>query len=88
MGKLLSYAWEKIVSQKGYLKKLKSMPNVVKRVKQLCQQGQYGREAKTLYLEGIAPDDEGVLGALQKLHPYQDENPKCQPDNSEAFQFD
>ena len=39
------------------------------RAKTLCLQGQFGRAAKVLASEGLAPDNRATFKALEKLHP-------------------
>ena len=60
------------------------------RAKSLCLQGQFGRVAKVLSSNGVAPDNAATLNELKKLHPE-----KKQPDhqfdqdaNTNAYQFD
>ena len=46
-----------------------TMEALASRAKTLCLQGQFGRAAKILSLEGIAPDNRKTLIELKKLHP-------------------
>ena len=47
------------------------------RAKALCLQGQFGRAAKTLSSDGVAPDDIQTFRELKTLHPL-DEEPRLQ----------
>ena len=55
----------------------------------MCLEGQYGRAAKVLASEGLAPDIKALFKALEKLHPKEPIPDVSLPDNiaSNAFQF-
>ena len=65
------------------------MEALASRAKTLCFQGQFGRAAKILSSEGIAPDNRKTLLELKKLHPEENEILEPLEDYScEAYQFD
>ena len=59
------------------------------RAKALCLQGQFGRAAKTLSSDGVAPDYIQTFRELKTLHPLEEE-PRLsfQDYSSQAHQFD
>ena len=66
------------------------MDALASRAKSFCLQGQFGRAAKVLSSDGIAPDDTATLNELKKLHPKEKQpDPEFDQDaNTNAFQFD
>ena len=50
------------------------------RAKSLCLQGQFGRTAKILSTEGLAPNIRATLKALEELHPKEVPPTFLQPD--------
>ena len=58
--------------------------------KSLCLQGQFGRAAKVLSSDGVAPDNAATLNERKKLHPKEEQlDPQFDQDaNTNAFQFD
>ena len=65
------------------------MEALTSRAKTLCLQGQYGRTAKILSSEGIAPHNRKTFIELKKLHPEENEILEPLEDYScEAYQFD
>ena len=65
------------------------MEALASRERTLCLQGQFGRAAKTLSSEGIAPDNRKTLIELEKLHPGENKTLEPMEDYScEAFHFD
>ena len=67
-----------------------SMDALASRAKSLCLQGQFGRAAKVLSSDGVAPDNTATLIELEKLHPKEKQpDPEFDQDaNTNAFQFD
>ena len=58
------------------------------RAKSLCLQGQFGRAAKVLSSDGVAPDNAATLNELKKLHPKEKQpDPQFDPDANEASVF-
>ena len=55
-----------------------------------CLQRQFGRAAKVLSCDGVAPDNGATLNELKKLHPKekQPDHQFDQDTNTNAFQFD
>ena len=67
----------------------RTMEALASRAKTRCLQGQFGRAAKILSSEGIAPDNRKTLIELKKLHPEENEILEPLEDYScEAYQFD
>ena len=67
-----------------------SIDALASRAKSLCLQGQFGRAAKVLSSDGVAPDNAAMLNELKKLHP-KEKQPDHQFDqdaNTNAYQFD
>ena len=65
------------------------METLASRAKKLCLPGQFGRAAKILSSEGVAPDNRKTLIELKKLHPEENEILEPLEDYScEAYQFD
>ena len=55
----------------------------------LCLQGQFGRAAKSLSLDGVAPDNKRTLKQLMDLHPAEEVPPReTDGYSSYAYQFD
>ena len=70
-------------------KSISTVKALASRAKTLCLQGQFGRAAKILSSEGIAPDNRKTLIDIEKLHP--EENEILEPMEGyscEAYQFD
>ena len=67
-----------------------SIDALASRAKSLCLQGQFGRAAKVLSSDGVAPDNAATLNELKKLHPKEKQlDPQFdQNTNTNAFQFD
>ena len=55
----------------------------------MCLQGRFGRAAKVLASEGLAPDNKATFKALEKLHPNEPLSVVSLPDDtaSNAFHF-
>ena len=57
--------------------------------KSLCLQDQFGRAAKILSLDGVAPDNKETLKELMNFHPAEEVPPRETDDYSNyAYQFD
>ena len=82
--------WYEAASMKQAKNKSNStMEALASRAKTPCLQGQFGRAAKILSSEGIAPDNRKTLIELKKLHPEENEILEPLEDYScEAYQFD
>ena len=66
-----------------------SMETLAARAKSLCLQGQFGRAAKILSWNGVAPDNNETLKELMNLHPAEEVPPRVTDDYcSYAYQFD
>ena len=66
-----------------------SMETLAARAKSLCLQGQFGRAAKILSSDGVAPDNKETLNELMILHPAEEVPPRETDDYSSYFyQFD
>ena len=66
-----------------------SMETLAARAKSLCLQGQFGRAAKILSSDGVAPDNKETLKELMNLHPAEEVPPRVTDDYScYAYQFD
>ena len=66
-----------------------SIDALARRAKSFCLQGQFGRAAKVLSSDGVAPDNAATLNELKKLY-HQEKQPDHQLDqdaNTNAFQF-
>ena len=57
-------------------------------VQNLCLQGQFGRAAKILSSDGVAPDNKETLKELMNLHPAEEVPPRETDYISYAYQFD
>ena len=58
-------------------------------VQNLCIQGQFGRAAKILSSDGVAPDNKETLKQLMNLHPAEEVPPRVTDDySSYAYQLD
>ena len=70
-------------------KSTNGIEELASRAKSLCLQGQFGRAAKILSSEGLAPNSRATLKALEELHPKEAPPTLLQPDNvaSSAYQF-
>ena len=82
--------WYEAASMKQAKNKSNStIEALASRAKTICLQGQFGRSAKMLSSEGIAPENRKTLIELKKLHPGENEILDPMLDFScEAFQFD
>ena len=66
-----------------------SMETLAARAKSLCLQGQFGRAAKILSSDGVAPDNEETLKELMNFHPAEEVPPRVTDDySSYAYQSD
>ena len=66
-----------------------SMETLAARAKSLCLQGQFGRAAKILSSDGVAPDNKETLKELMNLRPAEEMPPRVTDDySSYAYQFD
>ena len=82
--------WSEAVSLKqSKRQRTNSIEEISVRAKTLFLQGQYGRAAKVLASEGLAPDNKATFKALEKLHPKVPLPDVSLPDDtaSNAFQF-
>ena len=64
------------------------METVAARAKSLCLQGQFGRAAKILSSDGVAPDNKETLKELMNLHPAEVPPRETDDYSSYADQFD
>ena len=60
---------------------------IIKRAKNLCFQGQYGRAANVLASDVFAPVNKAILDNLKKLHPPEEKPIVVQNFSSQAYQF-
>ena len=60
---------------------------IIRRVKILCFQGQYGTAAEILTSEGFATVNKATLDALKKLHPTEEKPSIVQNFSSQAYQI-
>ena len=58
------------------------MELIAARAKSLCLQGQFGRAAKILSSDGVAPDNKETLKELMSLHPAEEVPPRETDDYS------
>ena len=82
--------WSEAVSLKqSKRQRINSIEEISVRAKTLCLQGQFGRAAKVLASEGLAPDNKATFKALEKLHPKELIPDVSLPDDiaSNALQF-
>ena len=60
---------------------------IIKRAKNLCFRGQYGRAVKVLASDGFAPVNKTTLGSLKKLLTPEEKPIVVQNFSSQAYQF-
>ena len=66
-----------------------SMESLAACAKSLCLQGEFGRAAKILSLDGVAPDNKERLKEVMNLHPAKKVPPSENDDYcSYSYQFD
>ena len=82
--------WTETLAMKQATKKsTNGIEQLASRAKSLCLQGQFGRAAKILLSEGLAPNSIATLKALEELHPKEVPSTLLLPDNvaSSAYHF-